>query len=112
MKRALLLVAVLASTAIALGGIALAAPKATITVGNNFLAPGKKTVSAGTKVSFKWAGGERHLIVKRKGPGPEIESPATSRKGVHLARVLSKRGTYLFVCAIHPAEMRLKLTVK
>jgi plastocyanin len=111
-KRSILGLVVLASSAIALGGIALAAPEATITVGNNFLSPSKKTVSAGTKVRFRWTGGETHRIVKRDGPGGEIRSAAKARKGVHLAKVLSKRGAYLFVCSFHPTEMRLKLTVK
>lgn len=112
-RRALLVSAAIGLVAlIALAGVALAAPKATITVGNNFLAPSKKTVSAGTQIRFRWAGGETHKIVKRKGPGGEIGSGATSRKGVHLSRVLTKRGTYRFVCAFHPAEMRLKLVVK
>ena len=110
--RALLVSAAIGLVALAaLAGTALAGPKATITVGNNFLSPSKKTVSAGTKVNFKWVGGETHLIVKRKGPGVEIESRAASSRGVHLARVLGKRGAYRFVCAIHPTEMRLKLTV-
>jgi plastocyanin len=69
-------------------------------------------VSAGTQVRFKWAGGETHKIVKREGPGGEIRSSASSKKGVHLSRVLTKRGTYRFVCVFHPTEMRLKLTVK
>ena len=111
-KRTIGLIAVgAAATAFALGGVAGAAPQATITVGNNFLSPGKKTVSQGTKVRFRWVGGERHKIVKREGPGGAIESPATSSKGAHLAPTLRKRGTYRFVCAFHPTEMRLKLTV-
>lgn len=110
-KRVVLVLAVIAVASVAVLGVAQAAPKATITVGNNFLSPSKKTVSAGTEVRFRWVGGERHLIVKRKGPGVEIESRATSRKGVHLAPTLRKRGTYRFVCAIHPTEMHMKLTV-
>jgi len=111
-KRALLVSAAIGLVALAaLVGTALAAPKATITVGNNFLSPSKKTVSVGTKVNFKWAGGETHKIVKREGPGGAIESRARASKGVHLSKTLSKRGTYRFVCVFHPTEMRLKLTV-
>lgn len=95
----------------ALAGVAQAEPEATITVGNNFLSPSSKTIGAGTKLRFKWAGGVRHHIVKSEGPGGEIHSPATSAKGVNLAHVFGKRGTYRFVCTIHPTEMRLKLVV-
>jgi plastocyanin len=110
-RRAILLLATIAVASMAVLGIAQAAPEATITVGNNFLSPGKKTVSQGTTVRFRWAGGETHKIVKREGPGGAIESQAKSSKGVHLAPTLRKRGTYRFVCAFHPTEMRLKLTV-
>jgi plastocyanin len=110
-KRATLALATVAVTSVAALGVAQAAPEATITVGNNFLSPGKKTVSQGTKVRFKWAGGERHHIVKSEGPGGHIHSPTTSKRGVHLAPTLRKRGTYRFICTIHPTEMRLKLTV-
>jgi plastocyanin len=92
-------------------GAARAAPTATITVGNNFLAPASKTIGAGTKLRFKWLGGERHKIVKAKGPGGDVRSPATSAKGVNLAKVLSKRGTYRFICVFHPTEMRTKVVV-
>ena len=58
-------------------------------------------------------GEQRHLghAGLREGPGGEIKSPATIGKGVHLAKVMSKRGTYRFVCVFHPTEMRLKLVV-
>jgi plastocyanin len=106
----LIAIATVAAVA-ALTGIAQAEPKATITVGNNFLSPSSKTVSTGTKVRFKWLGGVRHHIVKAKGPGGDIKSPATSAKGVNLAKVVTKRGTYRFICTIHPTEMKLKLVV-
>jgi len=112
-KRSLIVVTMVAMLgAIVLSGVALAAPKATITVGNNFFSPASKTVTAGTQVRFRWAGGETHKIVKRKGPGGDVRSAAKASKGVHLAKVLSKRGEYRFVCSFHPTEMRLKLIVK
>jgi plastocyanin len=111
MRRIAPIVGLVLVVAVAVAGIAQAAPKTTITVGNNFLAPSSKTVGAGTKLRFKWVGGERHKIVKTKGPGGEIKSPATSAKGVNLAKTVSKTGTYRFICVFHPKEMRLKLTV-
>lgn len=113
-RNVIALVAVVAVAAMsALAGIAQGdAPQATITVGNNFLSPSSKTISSGTKLRFKWAGGVRHHIVKSEGPGGDIRSPATSKRGVNLAKVISKRGTYRFVCTIHPTEMHLKLVVR
>lgn len=109
---------IVAIAAVALGalaalcGPAAAAPEATVKVGDNFLRPGAKTVARGTRVRFEWTGIARHHIVKARGPGRPIASPATARPGVNLARRLSRAGVYRFVCTIHTAEMRLKLTVK
>jgi plastocyanin len=105
-------VAVLTAMALTAPGVlARSEPEATITVGNNFLSPAKKTISQGTKLEFRWVGGERHHIIKTKGPGGPIQEPATSKRGVHLAHTFSKRGEYKFVCTFHPTEMHLKLTV-
>jgi plastocyanin len=112
-KRAKLLVlTILAIASLLALSIAQAAPAATITVGNNFLAPASKTINAGAKLRFKWVGGERHKIVKSKGPGGDIRSPATSAKGVNLAKILRKRGTYRFICVFHPTEMKTKVVVR
>jgi plastocyanin len=110
MIGSLAVVAVAAAVA-APGVVARGEPEATITVGNNFLSPSSKTIAAGTKLRFRWVGGERHHIVKTKGPGGDIRSPATSARGVNLAHTFNKRGVYKFVCTIHPTEMHLKLTV-
>jgi plastocyanin len=105
-------VAALALAAVAaVGSVAAAAPVATIKVGDNFLRPSKKTVKRGTTVRFDWVGAARHHIVKARGPGDPIASPATTKDGVNLAKRLDKTGTYRFVCTIHPTEMRLKLVV-
>lgn len=112
-KRAILLALTAITVAsVAALSVAQAAPAATITVGNNFLAPSNKTISAGTKLRFKWVGGITHKIVKTKGPGGDIRSPETSARGVNLAKVLRKRGTYRFHCVIHPTEMKTKVVVR
>jgi plastocyanin len=105
-------IAALVILATALAGFAQAAPAATITVGNNFLAPSSKTIPAGTKLRFKWVGGITHHIVKSKGPSGGIRSPETSARGVNLAKVLRKKGTYRFICNIHPTEMKTKVVVR
>jgi plastocyanin len=105
-------VVVLAAVAALAGAAQGREPEATITVGNNFLSPSSKTIAAGTKLRFRWVGGERHHIVKTKGPGGDIKSPPTSRRGVNLAKVLTKRGTYRFICTFHPTEMRTKVVVR
>ncbi|HET8863709.1 MAG TPA: cupredoxin domain-containing protein [Solirubrobacterales bacterium] len=112
-RRMLGSIAVIALVAAAVtpGAHARGEPEATITVGNNFLSPAKKTIAAGTKLEFRWVGGVRHHIVKTKGPGGDVRSPATSARGINLAHTFNKRGTYKFICTIHPTEMHLNLTV-
>ena len=113
MRTAAALLAIAALVPIAgAGEVSAAEPEATVTVGNNFFSPTAKTVSRGTKVRFRWAGGVRHNVAKSKGPGGSIESGPTARRGVNLAKRLRKSGTYRFICKIHPTEMRLKLVVR
>jgi len=106
------LIAVAAVALLSLPPGAGAAPKKTITLGDNFFAPGKKTVRRGTKVRFKWVGNNSHNVTKRRGPGGGIRSRTTSSDGVNFAKRFTKRGTYRFVCTIHPSEMRFTLRVR
>ncbi len=110
--RAIAIAAIALAALAGFGGLADAAPKATVKVGDNFLRPGQKTVSKGTKVRFEWVGSARHHIVKSRGPGGPIASPATAKRGVNLVKRFGKGGTYRFICTIHPTEMRLKLVVR
>jgi plastocyanin len=96
----------------ALPAFAGAASGATIKVGDNFFNPGKKTVSVGTKVKFKWVGRRKHDVIKTKGPGGRLESGVTDDDGVNLAKRFGKRGTYKFICTIHPSEMHFTLRVR
>jgi plastocyanin len=111
-RSTLALVAIAALGFASLGGAAGAVAATAVTVGNNFFAPSKKTVQRGTKVKFRWVGGERHNVTKTRGPGGPIESGPTAARGVNLAKRFRKAGTYRFICTFHPVEMRLKLTVK
>ncbi len=108
--RKLIFTALLAIAA--LPALAGAANAATIKVGDNFFNPAKKTVSAGTKVKFKWVGSRKHQIVKTSGPGGKVASRKTDDRGVNLAKRFGTPGTYRFICTIHPEEMRLRLKVK
>lgn len=93
-------------------GLASAAPKTTVKLGDNFFSPAAKTVRRGTKVRFKWVGSNPHNVTKRRGPGGGIKSRTTSSDGVNFAKRFTKRGVYRFVCTIHPEEMRFKLRVR
>ncbi len=112
-KRSIALpIALTALLAAALVPAGTATAATTITVGSNFFAPSSKTVAAGTKVRFNWAGGgNRHNVTKTRGPGGAFKSRTTSQAGVNFAKTFNRAGTYRMICTIHPEEMRLKLTV-
>jgi plastocyanin len=108
--RKLTLAALLAVFATA--AIAGTAHAATIKVGDNFFNPARKTVSVGTKVKFKWVGRRKHNVVKTSGPGGNLASGVTDDGGVNLAKRFGRRGTYKFICTLHPSEMHFKLRVR
>src|SRR4051812_1457835 len=61
MKRLLALALVVVAAVAAIAVSALAATK-TVTVGDNFFKPTRVTVSAGTKVVWKWTGHNPHNV--------------------------------------------------
>lgn len=113
-KRSIAAIAAAGAIALvpALGGVAGGAPKATVKLGDNFFNPIEKAVTAGTKVRFKWTGGNRHNVTKNSGPGGGFASRTTRVNGVNFAKRFTKAGTYRLICTVHPAAMRLKLTVR
>ena len=109
---AIVAVAGAVALASALGGTAGAAPKATVTLGDNFFKPSVKRVKRGTKVRFKWVGDRPHNVTKRSGPGGSFSSRTTSARSVNFAKRFAKAGTYRLICTVHPTTMRMKLTVR
>jgi plastocyanin len=113
-KRPIFVVTAIAAIALVpvLGGVANGAPKATVKLGDNFFSPAEKSVTAGTKVRFKWTGNHPHNVTKSSGPGGGFASRTTRTDGVNFAKLFTKPGTYRLICTIHPSTMRLKLTVR
>jgi plastocyanin len=94
-----------------LSGVAGARGSTTIQVGDDYFSPTKETVSAGTKVKFKWVGDDKHNVVKKSGPGGGFESGVTDDRGVNFKKKFKKAGKYKIVCTIHEG-MDMKLKVK
>ena len=105
-------VAVAAAGMLALGGVAGAGAKGSTTIKllSETFSPDKKSISAGTKVKFKWVDG-KHNIVKSSGPGGDIDSGVFNTPGVHFTKKFSKEGTYKLICTIHE-NMKVKLKVQ
>ncbi len=91
------------------GAGASAKGSTTIKLLSETFSPDKKTISAGTKVKFKWVDG-KHNIVKSSGPGGSIDSGIFNTPGVNYTHKFSKAGTYKLICTIHD-NMKVKLNV-
>jgi plastocyanin len=103
----LAVVAIAATGVLALSGVAGAKGSATIKLLSETFSPEKKSISAGTKVKFKWIDG-KHNIVKSSGPGGAIDSGIFNTPGVNYTHKFSKAGTYKLICTIHD-NMKVKL---
>jgi plastocyanin len=82
---------------------------ATIKLLADTFSPDKKSVSAGSKVKFKWVTG-KHNVIKSSGPGGSIDSGIFNTPGVNFTHKFKKPGTYKLICTIHDG-MKLKLNV-
>lgn len=89
----------------------------TIKVADDFYSPTSVNVKPNTKVKFKWdpANIDQHNVIIAKGP-KKIDKKdfksATGTIGIKFAPVFEKKGTYDFVCTIHPDVMKARVTVK
>jgi plastocyanin len=110
-KSTLTIIALVLVGALAIGPAVASAGNPTIRVGNDFFSPDSKTVKRGTTVRFKWDGGVRHNVTKRKGPGGSFKSKTTKKAGVNFQKTFKKTGTYKMICTLHPDEMKLTLKV-
>ncbi len=95
---------------------ALAAPKKTVKVGDNFFSPKTLTVSRGTTVTWKWPGfdqaGDVHDVSLKSGPkGAKKFHSEAAATDYSFKRKLTVAGTYKIVCTLHE-EMRMTIKVK
>jgi plastocyanin len=110
--------AVLAAGAVAVAAApALAAshPRKTVEIHDNYYAPGKLTVKAGTTVRWKWALDEAdvHDVKLKKAPkGVKKFQSDPLAAGESFSRRLTKPGTYSVICTFHEEEMSMTIRVK
>ena len=104
------------------------AKKAKVKVLDDFFAPDTLKVKKNTKVSFKWdkTNLNTHNVTLKKGPKgvKKTKKPCAKGKitkcnksasgsiGINFAPTFNKKGTYNFVCTIHPTVMQLTVKVK
>jgi plastocyanin len=101
-----------------------------VAVGDDFFAPITLKVKKNDKINWKWdaTNTDTHNVQMSKGPkgvkkgcktkGPDAFSPLISKcnkssfgaVGIKFKKTMNVKGTYTFICAIHPTVM--KMTVK
>ena len=122
-KRAAVALVAIAATAVAAAPASEAGkskkPKKgpTVKVVDDFFSPTDVKIKPNTKVKYKWdpSNTDSHNVVIQKGPkgiNKKDFKSATGSIGVKFKPVFEKKGTYDFVCTIHPDLMKMKVTVK
>jgi plastocyanin len=134
MRRALTIAVALvamigmAALAVPATGVAGKGKKAKVTVNDDFFNPDNLKVKKNTKVKFKWdeTNLNTHNVTLKKGPKgvKKTKKPCAKGKitkcnksasgsiGINFAPTFNKKGTYKFVCTIHPTVMQLTVKVK
>jgi plastocyanin len=122
-KRSAVALVAIAATAVAVAPASQAGksqkPKQgpTVKVVDDFFAPTDVKVKPNTQVKYKWdkTNLNSHNVIIQKGPkgiNKKDFKSATGSIGVKFKPVFKKKGTYDFLCTIHPDVMKMKVTVK
>ena len=80
-----------------------------VTVGDDFFRKRSVTIDSGDTVRWRWVGRNSHNVTVRR--GPRKFNSSTKSSGSYSKR-LRRRGTYRYVCTVHPDSMRGKVVVK
>lgn len=111
MLRTMLGLATVAAVATAVAVVpAQAGSTKKVSVTNNAFTPKALTVKKGTKVVWRWTqGGVPHNVTPANG---KRGSATSSKKGFTFSKVMSRTGTFKYVCTVHPDAMRLTIRVR
>jgi len=105
------IIAVLAVGA-GLAHTALAATRS-VAVGDYFFKAKSVTIDSGDKVRWSWKGEDDHNVVFTKKPrAAKKPKRCGTRSSGTCARTLRKKGTYRYVCKLHPDDMKGKIRVE
>jgi plastocyanin len=88
-----------------------AGPSATkrVRVGDFFFRKRSVTIQSGDRVRWVWVGRQPHDVTVTR--GPRKFNSRTKRNGSYRKR-LRARGTYRYICTVHPLDMRGKVVVE
>lgn len=124
-KRLVALTVALAFAGVALLGVSATSigatqqPPVKVTVNDFFFAPTAVTIRKGRAVKWVWSATNTypHDVHLKKGPAGLKNKGSYSTKtsavsGAQFKKTFETAGTYKYICAIHPDEMRMTVTVK
>ncbi|MBA2514412.1 MAG: cupredoxin domain-containing protein [Solirubrobacterales bacterium] len=106
--KSLLVTALAAFAGVGLFASTAAPGATTVRLKDNSFSPRSATVQRSSSVTFRWAGQSPHNVTVTKGP---VKFASTTKVKGTYRRKLTRKGTYSFVCTIHPG-MAGKLRVK
>ena len=86
-----------------------AAATKTVKVGDVFFKKSKITIQSGDTVKWRWVGALPHDVTVTK--GPRKFHSKTKKSGTY-SKTLHKRGTYRYICTVHPLDMKGKIVVE
>lgn len=95
-------------------------PRYTVKVGDYFFSPTKKTLTEGTRVTWKWPSvpGDVHDVKLKKGPRGLSRSFKRSfhselvSSDYSYAKTLRVPGSYTIICTLHEDDMTQVITVR
>ena len=114
MKRVAALAVVALALALVPASVARTSKTRTVTIGDNFYAPAKMTVKAGTTVNWKWPDdtGDSHDVKLKSGPKKARRFHSEEAGSAYsFKRKLTVPGTYHIICTLHE-EMVQTIIVK
>ena len=80
-----------------------------VKVGDLFFKKSRITIQSGDTVKWTWVGELPHDVTVTKGPRKFHSKTQTSGK---YSKKLRKRGTYRYICSVHPADMKGRIVVE
>jgi plastocyanin len=102
-------VAAAALPAVASEPHAEAAKTKRVTIGDLFFKKSSVTIKSGDTVRWHWVGIAPHNVTVKRGPSKFHSKTKTSGS---YSKKLRKRGTYRYICTVHPDEMKGKIIVE
>ncbi len=113
-KYLVLVLALIPAGALALPAVASephaeAAKTKRVTIGDLFFKKSTIRIKSGDTVRWHWVGVAPHDVTVKKGP---VKFHSKIKTSGTYSKKLRKRGTYRYICTVHPTQMKGKIIVE